>query len=1001
MNDTGQQRVEAIFLMAMAVDPAEREVLLNRECGADAPLRERVQSLLSAAHASDEFFEKFSGKLGAAGMIAGTRSAPDVDAAAAGEQVGAYTLTERIATGGMGSVWRARRSDGRYEGQVAIKFLRLHVGAAAARRFELEGDYLARLTHPHIARLLDAGISAHGPYLVIEYVDGEPIDVHCERRRLAITARIELFLDVLAAVQHAHAHLLVHRDLKPSNVLVTARGEVKLLDFGVAKLLHGEAADPGGGLTQDLGFALTPEYAAPEQFLGQPISTATDGYALGLLLYRLLSGRHAREPAARGPAAILQLATAPDPGKPSDAVTDTATRSPEEAMRTAETFASTPPVLRRILRGDLDNIVGKATAREPARRYPTVAEFAADLRRYLAHEPVSAQPPTVTYRVSKFVRRHRGGVTAAIAMTIMLVGATAMTAWQARAAQLGERRANSVKQFIASIFQGVDPGAVGTGTPRTAVEILRQAETRIDSELAGEPEVQDELRAIIVRSYLGLYESERAYQAAQRALQKLGTTSPGLRCELHLAAVNALWELARYDEADAHLAQVFALVDASRPDAHYIEAKLGESALHYQRGRYDEAARSAEDALSAADGVQLTDQTLLAQAHTARGKAADMQHQLDVALDHNTRAYQLVLAAHRNDHDHPQVLEMEHNLAASLIGHGRIADALPHLERSLQAARTTYGEDSLIASRYAVRLGLAQVERGALRPAIDLIANATRIERQLLASSPGAGASPSTAGRLRMLGRAHLAAREPAAALAPFEEAIAIMRRAGVEHSLRVLEADHAFAAGAEDGAIAAAVRAIDAVRDAQDAGDPRNKTHLPDLYAAALLLWDEEPSRAHAYLERGIPLARAQTRKTDLAEGLAILGATQLALGNLEQAEPAYREALELLRQNQVEATPALADAKLGMGRIALARQDASAALKWLDEVWEFWQAFAPDSRGAGIAAYWRAAALADAGRMPEARRSFDTAIRYLAASKLRADALLVRHARREIAEG
>lgn len=969
MSNPDQQRVEALFLAATVLAEPDREVYLRRECGEDAALRARVDSLLAAADSSEQFFEGFAGRIGSAALFGDRAAARAADDAAPGERVGPYTLTALIARGGMGSVWRAARADGRFEGQVAIKFVHLQGGAPALRRFELEGGFLARLTHPHIARLLDAGVSEGGrPYLVLEFVDGAPIDAYAERERLSIAARIELFLDVLSAVQHAHAHLVVHRDIKPTNVLVTSAGDVKLLDFGVAKLVDAEelAAEPG--VTRELGLALTPEYAAPEQFLGQPITTATDVYSLGLLLYRLLSGRHAREVVGTGSQALLKLATGPDPGKPSEAVAAT---------------------LRKALRGDLDNIVAKATAREPARRYAGVADLAADLRRYLDHEPVSAQPPTVSYRVSKFVRRHRGGVTAAALMAVVLIGSSAVTAWQARAAALDERRANSVKDFVASLFRGVDPNALGVARPRTAVEILQQAARRVDGELAGQPQIQDELRTIIARSYLGLYEAQLAEDAARHALEVFDpASSPALRRELDFVRVEALVQLSRLDEAGQHLETVMAQLDSAAPDADLVRARVAASAIEYQRGKYDDAAARAEEALVAANDARISDPVLLAQVHTTYAKAVELQRKIDVSLHHNGEALRLALDAYAGDHDHPQVLEMEHNYAASLISVGRIADAIPHLERSLQAARATYGDSSLIASRYAVRYGLAQMERGALRPALDLIGTGTRIEHDL-----DVGISPATSGRLRTLGRAHLAAREPAEARVAFEAAIDVMRRFDAPFMMRVLEADRAFAAASMQGNLRAGVAELDGVRVAQDGGDPRYKSHLPDLYAATLLVWNAEPQAATPYLQRGLELARAQTRKTDLAEGLITQGDVFLAAGDVAGAAGAFGEARDLLEQNQVVATPALAEARVGLGRVALRRGEIAGALEHFEMAGTFWAEFAPDSRGAGDAWYWKSRALEAAGRRDDARAALEQARHRLASSRLPVDVMRTRH--------
>ena len=330
---------------------------------------------------------------------------------------------------------------------------------------------------------------------------------------------------------------------------------------------------------------------------------------------------------------------------------------------------------------------------------------------------------------------------------------------------------------------------------------------------------------------------------------------------------------------------------------------------------------------------------------------------------------------------------MEHNYAASLISAGRIGDAVPHLERSLQAARNTYGDESLIASRFSVRFGLAQMERGALRPALELIGTGTRIEREV-----GVGISPATSGRLRTLGRAHLAARQLEEARVAFDAAIDVMRRFDAPFMMRMLEADRAFAAAAERGDLRSAVAELDEIRKAQDAGDPRYKSHLPDLYAATLLVWNAEPQAATPYLLRGLQLARAQTRMTDLAEGLITQGEAALAAGSLDAAASAFEEARGLLEQNQVVATPALTEAKLGMGRVALLRGDSATALGLMNEARAFWQEFAPEARGAGNAAYFRGEALGAAGLSADARTSFDEAARALATSKLPVDKALVR---------
>ncbi|MBK5188901.1 MAG: serine/threonine protein kinase, partial [Gemmatimonadaceae bacterium] len=304
-----------------------------------------------------------------------------------GIELGAYTLERPLGSGGMGSVWLARRTDGRFEGCAAVKLLNLAlVTPTGQARFRREGSVLARLTHPGIARLLDAGVSAGGqPYLVLEYIDGQRIDDYAAEKALSRDARIRLFLQVLDAVGSAHANLIVHRDLKPSNILVTNDGVVKLLDFGIAKLLDTNSVDRAA-LTADGARALTPDFATPEQLQGAAITTATDVYALGVLLYILLTGRHPR---------------------------------PLSADNIRASFEAEPP---KVHPADLDTILGKALRRDAHERYQTVAAFADDLARFLRHEPVSARRASLAYRVRKLVRRNRAGVAAVAAVAAALIG---------------------------------------------------------------------------------------------------------------------------------------------------------------------------------------------------------------------------------------------------------------------------------------------------------------------------------------------------------------------------------------------------------------------------------------------------------------------------------------------------------------------------------------------------------------------------------------------------
>lgn len=346
----------------------------------------------------------------------------------AGQTLGVYTLVSQIGYGGMGTVWLAERSDGRFERRVAVKVLNFALmGKGGEERFRREGRILGRLTHPHIAELIDAGVSLVGqPFLVLEYVEGDHIDRYCDRNQVGIRERVQLFIDALGAVAQAHANQVVHRDLKPSNILVRTDGQVKLLDFGIAKLLEGDGKTGESPLTLEGGKAMTPEYAAPEQLKGELVTAATDVYASGVLLYVLLTGCHPAGAGPRTPASLLKAILETDPPRPSEIVARVQAKEETPATNAAKR-ATTPDKLARMLRGDLDTIVAKALKKEPQDRYSSIKAFADDLQRYLRHEPISALPDAIPYRAGKFVRRHRSSVIATLLVTLAFSGAILLT----------------------------------------------------------------------------------------------------------------------------------------------------------------------------------------------------------------------------------------------------------------------------------------------------------------------------------------------------------------------------------------------------------------------------------------------------------------------------------------------------------------------------------------------------------------------------------------------
>lgn len=424
---------------------------------------------------------------------------PTNESSLTGDTLGAYKLISRIGEGGMSSVWLAERVDGRFERQVAVKFLRFAVARGAAERFKREGRILGQLAHPHIAELIDAGVSyKEEPYLVLEYVEGKPIDEYCDERKLDVDERIKLFVDVLGAVAHAHANLIVHRDIKPSNVLVRNDGQVKLLDFGIAKLLAGEGSSVAATqLTLEGGGALTPQFAAPEQVTGGGVTTATDVYALAVLLYMLLTGQHPAGPGPHSPARLVKAITETEPPRLSDTI------GSANAESIAEKRASTPDKLRRMLRGDLDTIVVKALKKNPQERYASVTAFADDLRRYLKHETISVRPDTFAYRTAKSLRRNRTVVALTGTAIVLVIGSLSTGLYVAnRQRKIAEQRFAQVRQ-LANKFISLDERIRGLqGSTKVRMQMVSdslQYLTSLGSDVHGDKDLALEIAFAYVR----------------------------------------------------------------------------------------------------------------------------------------------------------------------------------------------------------------------------------------------------------------------------------------------------------------------------------------------------------------------------------------------------------------------------------------------------------------------------------------------------------------------
>jgi len=577
---------------ALELPAGEREAWLHALRRDDAASAAEIETLLEEADALEcaEYLEQ--GVAAFEHNLAGSPVHESDAAQLTGRTFGPYTLERQLGHGGMGAVWLAHRSDGRYEAKVAVKLLNAAlIGNAAERRFRREGEVLARLAHPHITRLLDAGVGPGGqPYLVLEIVDGERIDAYCDTHRLDIGARLRLFLDVLGAVEHAHANLIVHRDIKPQNILVADGGNVKLLDFGIAKLIDDDVDAGVTQLTRDGGRLLTPEYAAPEQLTGQPVTTATDIYTLGVLLYQLLAGRHPSGDTVLAPADLIRAVV----GTPAARLS-----APLRAAASADVVAiaarrcTTPERLRQRLRGDLDSIAAKALEKNARERYGSVAAFADDIRRHLAEQPVQARPDSFRYRAVKFIRRNRIPVLlSALAIVATLVGlagtivqaqrATVQRDFALRQVALGA----ALDEFNGFLLYGIAP----SGKAFTSGELLSRAERVV---VRSEPDAtRTDMLAALGIQYLNMDDdanARRLLREAYRVSRAAGDPLVHSRAACGLSRALAREEghrdesLRLFDEAMAalpeepqyRLARISCLLSGSEAARAIGEARLG------------------------------------------------------------------------------------------------------------------------------------------------------------------------------------------------------------------------------------------------------------------------------------------------------------------------------------------------------------------------------------------------------------------------------------------
>jgi eukaryotic-like serine/threonine-protein kinase len=991
---------------ALDLHPAERAAWLDRQA-ASQPDRAGALRKLLAAHATSETADLLA-------RLPAVSQEPMVmrDGLAIGDRVGPYRLVRALGSGGMAEVWLAERADGAFAREVALKLPHASLlRRDLAARFARERDILARLEHPHIARLYDAGVSAEGlPYLAMEYVDGRTIGDYCDHSRLDLAARLRLFVQVQDAVQYAHARLVIHRDLKPSNVLVTSEGQARLLDFGIAKLLADDRTSRETQLTQSAGRVLTPDYASPEQIKGEALTTATDIYSLGVMLYELLCGQRPYRLKLASVAQLEEAIVSADPPKPSASIGEDGARS----------RGTTPRKLAHALAGDLDTIVAKALAKAPAQRYDSAAAFAKDLERHLQGLPVLAQPDSLAYRARKFVRRRKlesavaaavlialvGGAYAQVAVAAALLAGSGVALWQARAARreaanalqgrsqalAAAARAETVKQFVVSFFEAADVSAGGS-RKTSALDLLKQARERLDAAQITDDAVRVELLTVIGNGLGGIGELQLAAPVLDEALRL----------------------------ADASLG-------ASHPMA--SAAHLGYAKLVYDRG---DVALSAPHFDLAEQGFRLAGQPVgLAAALRGKASIAQQAGDFDAAI---AFAQQAIDEAERQPVD-PRALIRACLHLAYMTHQGRRKGALEPARRAHELARRHFGDqpaDLLLEAQsfHVARLG----DEGDIEAALAELKELLRQRIELLGPE-----HPSVEDAHAMLAELWLRAGDPLAAVDNDRQHLRIElarnpdRPMQHQANIRAQLATALASARRYDEALAEFRAAEQIYAGLNDAGNPRARlarsaaammlTRMARLDEAQAIFTELAVSPSHNSVEAALIDARlgmlrnAQGRHgeaeellrgaaeafrdspTDRYRSLQLLelGRVLVDAGRAAQAIEVLNEARELFAKSQRNGSPDLADIAVNIARAHFALGHAQDALRAAEEAAAFWSRFDSSHPDAGAALLWLARALAATGRDAEAHNALRQAAAILASAGLPGDRALLEQTQREL---
>jgi eukaryotic-like serine/threonine-protein kinase len=918
------QQIQELFHAALEHKPDERATFLDEACGGDLSLRREVESLIASSEEVGSFIE---------GAVQGVVQSVTSDqlTSEVGRRIGPYLLIRQIGRGGMGAVYLAERADEQYKKLVAIKLVKLGMNTdEVLRRFRHERQILANLNHPNIARLLDGGTTEDGlPYFVMEYIDGQPIDQYCDTHRLSIIERLKLFRTVCSALQYAHQNLVVHRDLKPSNILVTSEGVPKLLDFGIAKILHSELSAQTQTETTPGLRPMTPDYASPEQVRGEPITTASDVYSLGILLFELLTGRRPYQFKSYLPQEIERIISVVEPEKPSTAINRAEVTGPDSSMLRAESVSrtrdSTPEGLRRRLAGDLDNIVLMAIRKEPHRRYASVEQFSEDIRRHLEGLPVIARKDTFGYRAGKFVKRHGVGVAMSAVFLVLVIGFAVTMAVQS--AQIARERDRAI-------------AAEQLATQQRA-EAERERDRAVSAEQLAEL-ARDAEQSQRQRAEINLIRAGEAERRARAEAKRANTEAARARTEAETAKRVSEFLVGMFEDVDPRrsrgntitareiLDKGAAKITKELKDQPKVQATLMDTMgrVYESLGLYDSAGPLLEEALKLRRQTLGEEQVEVAQSLNNLAEVLHKKSNYEAAEP----LYRQALALQRKllGQQHPDVAESLDNLAMVLVSRGNYKESEPLFHESLAMRRKLLGQEHAEVAESLNNLADLLRRKGDLAGAESLHREALVMRRKLYGND-----HPEVAISLDNLGGLLGVKGDYEAAEPLMREALAIFRKLhGNDHPDVAINLNNLAGLLSAKGDYAASEplyrEALAISRKNLGEEHPGVASAMDNL--AYLLHRKGDYEGAEPLYRRALEIRRKKLPKghPDIAYSLSGLGELLFDKGSPESAEPLLREGLEIRLKTLPEGDRRTAQTKsiLGGCLTALRRYDEAEPL-------------------------------------------------------------------------